>query len=109
MLGIEFGKPSSIGLRTAWTRLEKANVSLFSQMILIPLFSDHRILAQVSSHGRLVIKLLPPLVICARGVEWTVGAFDKTIGDCHQVTGAIWDLGRRLATHAMAQPRAANG
>ena len=109
MIGIEFGKPSSIGLRTAWTLLEKANVSLFSQMILIPLFSDHRILAQVSSHGRHVIKLLPPLVISERDVEWTVGAFDKTIGDCHQVTGAIWDLGRRLATHAMAQPRAANG
>lgn len=106
MIGIEFGKPESLRLKAAWTLLEKANVSLFSQMILVPLFNDHRILAQVSSHGRHIIKLLPPLVISEQDIDWTVGAFDKTIGDCHQVTGAIWDLGRRLATQAVAPPRA---
>ncbi|MCF3931998.1 aspartate aminotransferase family protein [Acuticoccus sp. M5D2P5] len=107
MIGIEFGKPKSFRLRTAWGLLEQANVSLFSQMILIPLFTDHRVLAQVASHGQHVIKLLPPLVIGERDAEWIVGAFDKTIGDCHKVPGAIWDLGRRLAGHAMARPKAA--
>lgn len=106
MIGIEFGKPESLHLKAAWRLLETANVSLFSQMILIPLLSDHRILAQVASHGQHVIKLLPPLVITERDVDWTVTGFEKTIGDCHQVTGAIWDLGRRLAKHALSQPRA---
>ena len=107
MIGIEFGKPKSFRLQAAWKLLEQANVSLFSQMILIPLFSDHRILAQVASHGQHVIKLLPPLVITDRDVGWIVGAFDKTVGDCHKVPGAMWDLGRRLAGHAMARPRTA--
>lgn len=106
MIGIEFGRPKSLRLQAAWTLLEKANASLFSQMILIPLFSEHRILAQVAGHGMHVIKLLPPLVIDDGDAARIVSAFDKTIGDCHKVPGAIWDLGRRLAGHAMARPKA---
>jgi len=106
MIGIEFGRPKSLRLQAAWTLLEKANASLFSQMILIPLFSEHRILAQVAGHGMHVIKLLPPLVIDEGDAAHIVASFDKTVGDCHKVPGAIWDLGRRLAGHAMARPRA---
>ncbi|MEM0908459.1 MAG: aspartate aminotransferase family protein [Pseudomonadota bacterium] len=102
MIGLEFGKPTSFRLQAAWSLLEKANVSLFSQMILIPLFKDHKILAQVASHGQHVIKLLPPLVIDDDDVAWITRGFDTTIADCHKIPGAIWDLGRRLAGHAMA-------
>lgn len=107
MIGIEFGPPKSLRLKAAWALLEQANSALFSQMILIPLFSDHRILAQVAGHGQHVIKLLPPLVVSDSDAEWIVGAFDKTIADCHKVPGAIWDLGRRLAGAAMQRPQTA--
>ena len=107
MIGIEFGPPRSLRLKAAWTLLEQANSALFSQMILIPLFSDHRILAQVAGHGLHVIKLLPPLVIDEGDCERIVDAFDATIADCHKVPGAIWDLGRRLAGAAMARPQSA--
>ncbi len=33
--------------------------------------------------------------------DWIVGSLDKTIADTHQVTGAIWTLGKNLAGHAL--------
>ena len=63
MIAIEFGPPNSLKLKAAYAMLEKANKGLFCQLILIPLFKRHRILAQVAGHDMPVIKLLPPLVI----------------------------------------------
>jgi ornithine--oxo-acid transaminase len=105
MIALEFGPPKSLRLRASWAMLEKANKSLFSQMILIPLFTEHRILAQVAGHGMHVIKLLPPLVISDADAEWIVSAFDQVIADCHKVPGAIWSLGSSLAGHALAARR----
>ncbi len=101
MLALEFGKPQSFKLKTAWNLLETANKGLFSQMVTIPLFKRHRILSQVAGHGMNVVKFLPPLVIGARDVDWIVQACDEVLADCHQVPGAIWDLGKTLAGHAL--------
>ncbi len=101
MLALEFGKPQSFKLKTAWNLLETANKGLFSQMVTIPLFKRHRILSQVAGHGMNVVKFLPPLVITAKDVDWIVKACDEVLADCHQVPGAIWDLGKTLASHAL--------
>ncbi len=103
MLALEFGQPKSLKLRASFALLEKADKSLFSQMILMPLFEQHRILAQVAGHGMHVIKFLPPLVIGDDDRRWLVDALDDVIADCHQVPGAIWSLGTSLARHALAQ------
>ncbi|MBK8908912.1 MAG: aspartate aminotransferase family protein [Rhodospirillales bacterium] len=105
MIALEFGPPQSLKLRASWAMLEKADKSLFSQMVLVPLFAKHRILAQVAGHGMHVIKLLPPLVIDEADVAWTVAAFDDVIADCHKVPGSIWSLGTTLAGHAIAARR----
>ena len=63
MVALEFGPPQSLGLRAAWTLLEKATKGLFCQMVIIPLFTRHRILSQVAGHEMYVIKLLPPLCL----------------------------------------------
>ena len=102
MIALEFGEPKSLKLRASWALLDKANKSLFSQMILVPLFSEHRILAQVAGHGMHVIKFLPPYVIDDSDVDWTISALDQVIADCHQVPGSIWNLGRKLAGHALS-------
>lgn len=106
MIAIEFGPPKSLKLRAAWGLLSKANPGLFCQMVLIPLFKDHRVLAQVAGHDAPIIKLLPPLVVSEEDCDWVVRALDQTIADCHRVPGAIWDLGSRLAGHALAARRA---
>lgn len=101
MLAIEFGPPSSLKLRAAWNLLAVANPGLFCQMVLIPLFKEHHILAQVAGHNLPVIKILPPLLITEEDVDWICSGFEKTIADCHRVPGAIWDLGTHLAGHAV--------
>ncbi|MGI9213075.1 MAG: aspartate aminotransferase family protein [Methylococcaceae bacterium] len=101
MLALEFGSPKSLSLKTAWSLLETANKGLFSQMVTIPLFKNHRILSQVAGHGMNVVKFLPPLVINDHDKDWILRATESVIADCHKVPGAIWDLGKNLAGHAL--------
>ena len=63
MIGIEFGRPKSLKLRSRWTMLQAARKGLFAQMVVVPLLQRHRILTQVSGDHLEVIKLIPPLVI----------------------------------------------
>ena len=101
MIGIEFGPPKSLKLRTAWTLLEKVNAGLFCQMITIPLFKDHKVLSQVAGHGNHCVKLLPPLNLVDEDIAWIERAFDAVIADAHRVPGAVWSLGKTLADHAI--------
>jgi ornithine--oxo-acid transaminase len=101
MIAMEFGSPKSLSLKAAWSMLEAANKGLFSQMITIPLFKNHRILSQVAGHGMNVVKFLPPLVISDKDRDWILSALDEVIADCHKVPGAIWDLGKTLTGHAL--------
>lgn len=101
MIALEFGSPKSLSLKAAWNLLETANKGLFSQMITIPLFKNHRILSQVAGHGMNVVKFLPPLVIGPSDRDWILSALDAVIADCHKVPGAIWDLGKNLTAHAL--------
>ena len=101
MIALEFGSPKSLSLKAAWGMLETANKGLFSQMITIPLFKNHRILSQVAGHGMNVVKFLPPLVIGPKDRDWILSALNEVIADCHKVPGAIWDLGKNLTSHAL--------
>jgi ornithine--oxo-acid transaminase len=101
MIAIEFHAPKSLTLRAGWTMIEAANKGLFCQMITIPLFKELHILTQVAGHGMNVVKLLPPLNLTQKDRDHIVTAFDKTIADTHKISGAIWDLGKNLAGHAL--------
>ena len=46
------------------------NKGLFCQLVTIPLFRDHKILAQVAGHANRTIKLLPTLVIDSEDGRW---------------------------------------
>ena len=101
MIGLEFGSPRSLKLKAAWSILETANAGLFSQIIVIPIFKDHKIVVQVAGHGLNVIKLIPPLTITDADCDWIESAFDDVIADSHKVPGSVWTLGKTLAGHAM--------
>jgi ornithine--oxo-acid transaminase len=100
MIAVEFGPPTSLGLRAAWALLEKANKGLFCQMVTIPLLARHRILSQVAGHDLNVIKLLPPLCLSESDEHWIVEAFEDVIAECHKVPSSIWDLAATLAGNA---------
>jgi ornithine--oxo-acid transaminase len=101
MVALEFGAPRSLGLRAAWTLLEKATKGLFCQTVIIPLFARHRILSQVAGHEMYVIKLLPPLCLSQADEDWIVEAFDDVISGCHKVPSSVWGLATTLAGHAL--------
>jgi ornithine--oxo-acid transaminase len=101
MIGIEFGPPRSLKLKASWNVLEMVNTGLFCQLIIIPLFKQHKILSQVAGHGIHTIKLLPPLIISDADCDWIEGAFEAVIADAHRVPGAVWSLGKTLVDHAM--------
>src|SRR6201995_1926863 len=101
MIGVEFGPPKSLRLKASWNVLASANKGLFCQLITVPLFKDHKILTQVSGHGRHPIKLLPPLTITEQDCNWTEKAFDDVIASSHKVPGAIWSLGKTLVDNAV--------
>jgi ornithine--oxo-acid transaminase len=107
MIAIEFGSPKSLALKASWSLLESARKGLFSQLITIPLLRDHRILSQVAGYGMNVIKLIPPLTLNQSDRTWIFEAFEKVVAESHRVPGAIWDLGRTLATHSLARRNSA--
>ncbi|MFZ1414878.1 MAG: aspartate aminotransferase family protein [Defluviicoccus sp.] len=100
MIALEFGAPRSLKLHGAYAMLEAASKGLFCQLILIPLFQRHHILAQVAGHNMPVIKLLPPLIIGDAEVAKVGAAFEDQVRDAESL-GGIWELGRTLAGQAL--------
>ncbi len=104
MLAVEFGKPKSLKLRTAWATVNGLNEDLFCQAVTIPLLQDHAILTQVAGNRMTTIKLIPPLTINEADVDWFVSAFDKVMADLHKFPGPAWESLTRIARNALARP-----
>ncbi|MDN5870827.1 MAG: aminotransferase class III-fold pyridoxal phosphate-dependent enzyme [Nitrococcus sp.] len=102
MIAIELGPPRDFKLKAAYSLVERADKGLFCQLILIPLLTQHRILAQVAGHAMPVIKLLPPFVISDDDRLWIENAFAQVVGDSQSLAG-MWNLGRTLAGHALRE------
>jgi len=108
IIGIEFGSPRSLGLRTGWTLIHKINADLFPQAIVVPMMDDHRIITQVAGHNIDVVKITPPLTIDESDVKWFLGAFEDVMRKLHQFPGPVWEVMKKLGKHAVSkQPRKA--
>lgn len=101
MIGLEFSCPQSLTLKIGWTMLEAAQKGLFSQLITVPLFQRHKILTQVAGNNMNVIKLLPPLMITEKEVNYFLESFEDVLADCHRYPGTLWDFGATLAKQAL--------
>jgi ornithine--oxo-acid transaminase len=77
MWAIEFQEPERG--RRSFRLLERVQPGLFSQLVVVPLFRDHRILSQVAGHNMNVIKILPPLVLDESDVDWFVEALESVL------------------------------
>lgn len=100
IIGIEFDEPKSLRLKAGWKLVHTLNKSLFTQMIVVPLMKDHRILTQVAGHNVDIIKLLPPLVINETHVDRFLNAFDIVVASCHKFPGNAWKVTKDLAAAA---------
>ena len=96
MWAIELGEPERSGQRT-WRLIERLQPALFSQLVVVPLFTDHRILSQVAGHGLNVIKGLPPLVLSEEDVDWFASALDATLAEAQKMPKAMARFALRAA------------
>ena len=103
MIGVEFGSPRSARLRASWNLLETAHSGLFCQLIVIPLFNDHKLLTQVAGHGGQTIKLSPSLTISDEDCDWIEQSFEAVIAGAHRTTGAVWKL-EKLSSATPSEP-----
>lgn len=101
MIAIEFHKPKSFMLARAWDMLHAMDPNLFCQAIILPLMSDHRILAQVAGHRLDVIKFIPPLVLSRADADEVIRAMDACVGACNSLTGPVWEVGKKLSSAAL--------
>jgi ornithine--oxo-acid transaminase len=87
MWAIEFGEPPS-GQRS-YRLVDRVQPGLFAQLVIGPLFKEHRILSQVAGHKIPVLKGIPPLTLSENDVEWFAGALDETIAEARRLPRAL--------------------
>ena len=102
IIGIEFRPPSALGLRAAWTAIEAAEKGLFTQLVVMSLMRDHRMLTQVGGPGVNLLKLLPPLIIGDEEVENIVSAFEAVMSETKKIRGRVWATSAELIKQAMS-------
>jgi ornithine--oxo-acid transaminase len=74
---MEFAQPD--GGSFAWRVMERVQTGLFAQLVVVPLFTKHRILSQVAGHDLPVLKAIPPLVLDEQDVDDFATALDDVV------------------------------
>jgi ornithine--oxo-acid transaminase len=87
MWAIEFREPPS--RRRSYRIVERLQHGLFAQLVVVPLFREHRVLSQVAGHGIPVIKGLPPLVVGEDDLAAFAAALDASIASARRVPRAV--------------------
>ena len=62
---------------------------LFAQLVVVPLFTKHHVLAQVAGHDLPVLKGLPPLVVSEQDVDDFADALDDVIAKAGRPHAAL--------------------
>ena len=100
MWAIELGPPAGRARRSLWDAVERRQAGLFSQLITVPLFHEHRILCQVAGHGMNTIKALPALTIEEEEIRRFAAALEETIAAAERYPSALARFGVRTGLRA---------
>jgi ornithine--oxo-acid transaminase len=95
MWALEFGPPAGRTASRLWAAVEQRQPGLFSQLVTVPLFHEHRILCQVAGHHMNVIKALPALVIEEQEIRRFAAALEETIAAAERYPAALARFGLR--------------
>lgn len=106
MWGIEFEPPRT---RSVWSGIERAQPGVFTQLVNLPLFHEHRILCSVAGSRMNIVKALPPLVIEESEVRRFAAALEEVVARAEHATSAMMRLGWRIARHRLSHRRPSNG
>jgi ornithine--oxo-acid transaminase len=100
MWAIEFGPPAGRARRSLWDAVERRQAGLFSQLITVPLFHEHKILCQVAGHRMNTIKALPALTIEEGELRRFAAALEETIAAAERYPSALARFGLRTGLRA---------
>jgi ornithine--oxo-acid transaminase len=101
MWAIEFGPPAGASARRLWERVERRQPGLFSQLVTVPLFHEHKIFCQVAGHHMNVIKALPALTIEEAEIRRFAAALKHTIAAAEHYPAALARFGLRTGLRAV--------
>ncbi|HEV7938847.1 MAG TPA: aspartate aminotransferase family protein [Solirubrobacteraceae bacterium] len=102
MWAIEFGPPEGGARRSIWNAAERAQPGIFSQLVVGPLFHEHRILCQVAGHRMNVVKALPALVVEEDEIRRFVAALEEVVARAERVPRAFLRFSMSMSRRAFA-------
>ncbi len=105
MWAIEFGAPEGGARRSVWNAAERAQPGIFSQLIVGPLFHDHRILCQVAGHRMNVVKALPSLVVEEAEIRRFAASLEDVVANAERVPRAFLRFSMSMSRRAFAARR----
>jgi ornithine--oxo-acid transaminase len=99
---VEFGEPHGGG-RMTYRMIERAQRGLFAQLVVVPLFTKHRILTQVAGHDMAVIRILPPLLVTDQDIEEFAAALRATIKDAQRMPKSLTKFALTAASAGLSR------
>jgi len=98
--GIEFAAPRSLRLRVAFESFRHIHAGMFGQVLVMRLFRDHGILAQICGNNFMVLKVAPPLVVTEAQLAQGVEALRRVVELAH-TSASFWSEALGLARRAV--------
>ena len=89
LTGIEFGAPRKLRLRLPFEAFAKIHPAMFGQIVVMHLFRDKNILAQICGNNFMVLKVSPPLTVSESELHEFVKAIGDVVETMHTKT-AFW-------------------
>jgi ornithine--oxo-acid transaminase len=105
MWAIEFGPPKGGARRSIYNAAERAQPGIFSQLIVGPLFHEHRILCQVAGHRMNVVKALPALIVEENEIRRFAAALEDVVARAERVPSAFMRFSVSMSRRALAARR----
>ena len=98
--GIEFSAPRQLRLRIPFEAFRRIHPGMFGQVLVMHLFRDHNILAQICGNNFMVLKVAPPLVVSEAQLDEFVGAVREVVEMVHS-SNVFWPEAMSLASRAL--------
>jgi hypothetical protein len=89
-----------------WRLIHAASEGLFPQLVVIPLYRDHRVITMAAGKND-VIKLLPPLTLSEVEAAEFLDALDVVMADCQRSGSRNWGIVRDIASATIRRRTAA--
>ena len=98
--GIEWQAPRQLRLKIPFEAFKHIHPAIFGQILVMQLFREHGIIAQICSNDFMVLKVVPPLVTSKEQVDIFVEAMALVTEKLHS-SDAIWNDAMGLVKRTM--------